>query len=303
MSRQMMNLSASVLDRLRKQARERNLTFNEVLTYYGLERFLYRLSKSQYCDKFVLKGALVMLTWPGGPVRTTRDIDLRAFLSSDLEDVTRVIKEICTTEVEPDAIVFNQESIGVDVIVERVRPPGVRVRLKGYLDKVEIHIQIDLGFSDQISPSPRIVNYPTLLNMPAPHIHAYPPEAVVSEKAEAICYHGEVNSRMNDFYDIRHISRIFKFKGDVLTISLRTTFQTRGTAIPTNPSAILSSEFAESKQDLWQAFLDRIGDKNSQLVRFENVVEDISTFLIPPLNAARDNTHFLKSWSPDIGWN
>jgi hypothetical protein len=132
MSRKITNLPASVLDRLRKQARERNQTFNEVLTYYGLERFLYRLSKSRYCDKFVLKGALVMLTWPGGLVRTTRDIDLRAFLSSDLEGVTRVIKEICTTEVEPDAITFNQESVEVDVIVERVRPPGVRVRLKLY---------------------------------------------------------------------------------------------------------------------------------------------------------------------------
>jgi hypothetical protein len=159
-----------------------------------------------------------------------------------------------------------------------------------------------MGFSDKISPSPRTVNYPTLLNLPAPQIHAYPPETVVSEKAEAIYYHGELNSRMNDFDDIRYISRTFKFEGDVLTISLRTTFHTRGTAIPTNPSAILSRGFAESKQDLWQAFLDRIGDKNSQLVRFENVVEDISTFLIPPLNAVRDNVHFPKSWSPDIGW-
>ena len=83
MSEGITNLPASVLARLKNLARERGEVFNEVFTYYVLERFRYRLAKSAHCDRFVLKGALVMLTWPSAPARATRDIDLRASTPAD----------------------------------------------------------------------------------------------------------------------------------------------------------------------------------------------------------------------------
>jgi hypothetical protein len=202
MSRQIKNLPASVLQQLRNESRERNQTFQEILTYYGLERFLYRLSKSEYREQFVLKGALVMMTWPSGIIRTTRDIDFRAFIDHDLEEVAGIIKAICNTDVEPDAIRFDVDTIRTEAIIEHANYPGVRSRLVGYIDKVKIHIQIDIGFSDEISPAPNVVKYPTILNFPSPVVYAYQPETVLSEKVDTIFYYGEINTRMNDFYDV-----------------------------------------------------------------------------------------------------
>lgn len=150
----------------------------------------------------MLKGALVMMTWPSRVFRTTRDIDFRAFIDNDLEEVSRIIRDICTTKVEPDAINFDVGSVSTEITVEHANYHGVRSQLVGYIDKVRIPIQIDLGFSDEISPAPNIVKFPTILDFPSPVVYAYQPETVLSEKVEAIFYHGEINSRMNDFYEI-----------------------------------------------------------------------------------------------------
>ena len=160
---------------------------------------------------------LVMLTWPSRIIRTTRDMDFRAFIDSDLEEVSRTLKEICETAVEADAIRFDAESIRVEVINERATYPGIRARFVGYIDKVEIPIQLDLGFSDEIIPSPKTEQFPTILDFPAPIIYVYPPETSLSEKVEAIFYYGEINSRMNDFYDIWAISNEFQIEGSLLT--------------------------------------------------------------------------------------
>ena len=92
------NLGASVLARLKNYAMEMKQTFNEVLTYYGLERFLYRISVSRYENKFILKGALAMLTWPQSHIRTTSDMDLRSYINPDLQTVIGIMREICELE-------------------------------------------------------------------------------------------------------------------------------------------------------------------------------------------------------------
>ena len=227
MSNGVKNLPASVLQRLKNESRKRNLPFQELLTYYGLERFLYRVSKSTYRDRFILKGALVMLTWPSRIVRTTRDVDFLAYIGSNLDVVSKIIQEICTVDVQPDAIRFDAESVRVGLISEHVKRPGVRARLIGYLGKVQVHIQIDIGFSDEIKPEPSLVKFPTILDLPTPEVYAYHPETVLSEKVESILSFGEVNTRMKDFYNIWVISNVFQFKGSSLVEAMRTTLGNR----------------------------------------------------------------------------
>lgn len=77
--RKITNLPASVRQRLQHVARESGRPFHEVLQYYAMERFLYRLSVSEHADKFVLKGALMLAAWGGAATRPTRDIDLLGF--------------------------------------------------------------------------------------------------------------------------------------------------------------------------------------------------------------------------------
>ncbi len=296
------NLAASVLDRLRNHARETNRTFNEVLTYYGLERFLYRISKSEYSDRFVLKGALVMLTWPEGVARLTNDMDLRASIPPDIEQVLEIIRGICRTSVMDDAIEFDPETVRSEPIVQKADNPGLRIRLQGNIDNVRIPIQIDMAFSDPMVPEPELVDYPTILDLPAPKIRAYRAETIIAEKVEALVYLGDINTRMKDIYDLWEISRRFSFSGNILVKAIRATFEARGTNIPGSIPTGLTDEFGIENQPLWEAFLNRIEIDEPHLLILNDVSRDLREFLLPVLSAAKDDRSFEKSWGDDQAW-
>ncbi|MFU8771653.1 MAG: nucleotidyl transferase AbiEii/AbiGii toxin family protein [Anaerolineales bacterium] len=300
--RQITNLPASVLQRLRNESRKRNQIFQEILTYFGLERFLYRLSKSDYCERFVLKGALVMMTWPTRILRTTRDLDFRAYIRSDQEEVSRIIREICTVDIEPDAIRFDVDSVKTEIIIERAKYPGVRVYLIGYIEAVKIPLQIDLGFSDEINPPPMVVNFPTILDFPNPVVYAYQPETVLSEKVEAIYCLGDLNTRMNDFYDIWVISNEFQIDGSSLLEAMSTTFMTRGTRFEVGLSTLFSEEFIGSKSDLWKAFLAGIGKQEIVSTNFESILVRIEEFIQPIMDVLTNDGNLDKKWDPKKGW-
>ena len=105
------NLSKSVHQRLLRRAKDTGRPFNELLQYYAMERFLYRLAQSRYSDTFVLKGALVFIVWdiPGMTARPTRDIDLLGIIDNSPDSMKRVFSEICRTAVEDDGIVYNSD--------------------------------------------------------------------------------------------------------------------------------------------------------------------------------------------------
>jgi len=296
------NLSASVLARLRNQAKKSNQTFNEVLTYYGLERFLYRITKSEYEGKFVLKGALVMVTWGASPMRITKDMDLRAFIQPDLQSVIGVMRDICNTEVEADAIQFDPDSIRAEQIVETAIYPGIRVRLMGFIERVRIPLQIDMAFSGPIVPEPKIRTYPTILDLPPPQIRSYPTEAIVAEKLDAIIQLGAINTRMKDFYDLWKIQSGFEFKGSLLLSSIRSIFDSRQTRLPEKTPIGISMSFAKDNQSLWEAFLRRIGESNPEIISFEHVIEDVWNFVEPLIQSLREDRPFNVAWSPETGW-
>ena len=102
-------LAHSVQVRLARHAREIGVDPNLVLTRYGVERFLYRLSRSAHAERFVLKGALLLMAWLGETLRPTRDADLLGFGDFADDELVRILREVCVTEVEPDAVVFDGE--------------------------------------------------------------------------------------------------------------------------------------------------------------------------------------------------
>ena len=93
------NIAASVRQRLLNKAKENSRPFNEILQYYGLERFLYRLSASKYADNFVLKGALLFTVWRQSEIRSTVDIDLLGTTSNEPEAIAKVFQDICKVKV------------------------------------------------------------------------------------------------------------------------------------------------------------------------------------------------------------
>src|SRR6266436_3764367 len=94
------NMSASVRDRLLNIARERRQPFDLLLTRYVLERLLYRLSKTQHRDRFVLKGAMLIATWFDDPLRPTRDLDLLGFGDPDPQAMIRIFRDVCAVKAD-----------------------------------------------------------------------------------------------------------------------------------------------------------------------------------------------------------
>jgi hypothetical protein len=161
------NIATSVRQRLLNKARETGRPFSELLQYFAMERFLYRLSKSTHADKFVLKGALMFAAWQAPVARPTMDIDLLGITDNGVDAIVAVARDICVQEVEADRLVFDSGSVGGERIVEDADYGGVRVRFRGKLGMARVTMQLDIGFGDVIVPKPEMTDYPTILDLPA----------------------------------------------------------------------------------------------------------------------------------------
>ncbi|QQR89557.1 MAG: nucleotidyl transferase AbiEii/AbiGii toxin family protein [Myxococcales bacterium] len=296
------NMAASVHAKLLNEARAKGRPFQELLQFYGLERFLYRLAKSKYGDTFVLKGALLLHVWNAPITRPTRDIDLLGFASNSLDAVRDVFKGICDTDVEPDGLQFPSEEVRAGRIKEDARYEGVRVTFAGFLSRSRIPVQVDIGFSDVITPKPSFNAYPTLLQMSAPTLKMYPKETVVAEKFEAMVQLGEINSRMKDFFDLWLLARTFNFDGSLLSDAVRKTFAHRGTKIDLDPVG-LSSEFVnnEDTKKKWAAFVKRI-QVNDAPSSLSEATPMLRAFLVPIAKDIHSGTKSLKIWKAGGSW-
>jgi DNA polymerase-4 len=182
------NLAASVQARLQNHARTTKRPFQELLQYYAMERFLYRLSTTPHSKRFVLKGALMLHVWKAPLARATKDLDFLGRIDNSLENLERVVREICTADVEPDGMVFDPATVKTERIKEDADYEGVRVRFVGLLGKARVTMQIDVGFGDVVTPGALDITYPALLDFPAPALSGYPRETVVAEKFQAMVY-------------------------------------------------------------------------------------------------------------------
>jgi predicted nucleotidyltransferase component of viral defense system len=286
---------------LLNKAHATNRPFNEVLQYYAIERFLYRISRSNYYDKFILKGALMFLAWGASIYRPTRDIDFLGFTTNDLDAVARIIQGISVQEVEPDGLTFDKSTVKSERIEEDADYEGVRVNLTGYLGKAKILLQIDIGFADVVSPAPIMLKYPTILQMPAPQLRGYPPESVVAEKLQALVFLGSVNSRMKDFYDLWVLAEQFEFDSQKLQQAIMATFHRRNTTLPREIPVGLSDSFAAENQAQWQAFIQRTNLKTVPNSLTE-VTRVLNSFLVPLLHASAFEEIFEGKWMPGGPW-
>jgi hypothetical protein len=295
------DLGASVRQRLLNQSRAQGRPFQELLQYFAMERFLYRLAKSPFADRFVLKGALLLTAWRAPLFRPTMDIDLAGRTSNELEHIRSLVGEVCRCATEPDGIEFDPASMEVGRIKEHADYEGVRVRFNATLARARIPMQIDIGFGDVIIPQPTEIEYPTLLEFPPPVLMAYPKETVVAEKLETLTALGLLNSRIKDYYDIALLARQYPFEGNLLAEAIRSTFRRRGTVIeelPVGLTAAFSSDPARAVQ--LRAFVRRSRfDSESGL---DELVAQVRNFASAPLAATARNGSFRSQWKPGGPW-
>jgi len=295
------NLPASVRQRLLNLATERKEDFGLVLTRYGLERFLYRLSVSPHRDSFVLKGALLLQLWTAETYRPTRDLDLLGRGISNI-GYRKIFSEVCSQKVEDDGLMFLPDTIRVERIRDDEAYEGVRVRVEARLGDVRVPLQIDVGLGDAIVPASEELEYPTLLKFPAPKLHAYSKESVVAEKFEAMVKLGMANSRMKDFYDLWVLARRFEFESGILAAAIQATFETRRTTLPKSSPLALQADFYElpSKQTQWRAFLRKSGLKADSSLK--EIIEVVREFVMPVVDGILKGNSEKKVWQPGGPW-
>lgn len=297
------DVAASVRGRLMNQARETGRPFQELLQYFAMERFLFRLSKSEHADRFVLKGALMFAVWGTAQSRATRDIDLLARADNSVEAMTGMVKDICDQAVAPDGVNFVTDTVEGVAIKEDAEYSGVRVTFVAMIQNARLPMQIDIGFGDVVHPSALDVVFPAMLDFESARLTGYSKETVIAEKFEAMIKLGQLNSRMKDFFDILTLCRHFDFDGGNLTIAIKKTFSNRGTAVEAKPF-VFSNDFFEDaqKQVQWTAFL-----RKSKLDRvpssFAEVARELSVFLSPIAKAIELESPFDSQWAAGGPWN
>jgi len=234
--------------------------YQRVLTRYAIERLLYRLSQTEAAEQYVLKGAMLFVTWPEHIFRPTGDLDLLGRGDPDPAAISKLFTRICQVEVLDDGILFDVESLRVELVRQPDKYQGVQLALKGELAGAVIHVRVDIGFGDHVYPPPKRGDFPSLLpGLALANVLMYPPETVVAEKFEAMIRFGEVNGRIKDFYDIWVTTRTFTFDLPKVIEAVNGTLRRRGTPIPAGLPVGLTNIFAEIVQDrgLWSGFLRR----------------------------------------------
>lgn len=291
----MMNVD-SVKARLKNFAIKSGCTFQEALTYYGLERTIYRISISEYADNFVLKGGIFLYALFGRNYeRATTDVDLLAQrISNGSEEMKSVFQKIFSRDVD-DALVFDVDSITVEDITEFKEYHGLHVSFVGYLDRTKIPISIDIGFGDVIYPEAVKMDFPVILDMESPRVNAYSLETSIAEKLEAIIHNGYFNSRYKDFYDIYVLSKKYVFSYAELRNAVIQTFENRKTPM-TMDSAAFSDEFLNDPvhQTRWKSFLKK--KKALIQVSMSDAMDWIKAF-VRPLFEGTEKTR----WNPEKG--
>lgn len=296
------NIAASVRQRLLNKAKQDKRPFNELLQYFAIERFLFRLSRSSHVEKFILKGALMLRAWQAPLFRPTMDIDmLGRNTKNEIGKIIEQIREICQVSVEPeDGLQFGTDDITGERITKDADYEGVRVRFIARLETARIPMQIDIGFGDVVVPGPQEAIIPAILDFPPPLLTGYSLESAIAEKFEAMVKLGELNSRMKDFYDIWLLSRQFDFMGDRLKAAISGTLQNRGTNLPAEIAAF-SNSFLSMKSGQWQAFHRRLGQPNVP-GNFDEIISQVKIFLEPIVESIRSGKATPSSWTAPGPW-
>ena len=175
--------------------------------------------------------------------------------------------------------------------------------LEGQLHQARIPLQIDIGYGDAVTPGPERIEFPTLLDGPPPHLLAYSRYSMAAEKLEAMVRLGIANSRMKDFYDMWLLSRLFEFDGRTLWEAVRNTFRRRSTPLPVGLPIAFTDEFRKStqKHTQWRAFVRK--SKPEAMPRdLDTVIGEVATFLMPVVEAARDDRVNESVWAQGGPW-
>lgn len=276
------NKAKSIKARLLNLSKGENKKYQQLIVRFFHERLLYRLTKSVYRDKFILKGGALLYAFEKFEPRPTVDLDFMGrFIDNDKDNILNVFKEIAALSYSEDGVTFLTQTMKANDITIENKYPGVRLSMTASLGTFLQSLTIDIGFGDIICPDAMKMDYPTLFdNLEEPeNLLVYSLESVVAEKFQTMIDRGKFNSRMKDFFDLYRIILAHKFEKELLAEALKVTFENRSTAFNAK-NEFFSEDFGKDKMlnQLWDNYIRKM---NLNLPDFRQVHNIISEFMKP----------------------
>ena len=225
----MINSARQLKDLIRNLSKKNFADAQILMRNYMMERLLERISVSDYKDKFILKGGMLVAAMVGLDARSTMDLDATVKgVNITMEDVEKIVTSIISEQIE-DGVEFRIKS--VSRIMDEAEYPGVRVGMEAFFDGVRTPLKIDISTGDVITPGEIRYSFKLMLEDRFIEIYAYNLEKVLAEKLETIISRNVANTRMRDFYDIHILQQIHaeNIDADVFRDALIATSKKRGT--------------------------------------------------------------------------
>lgn len=225
----MIKTARQLKDLIRNLSKEKSADAQILMRNYMMERFLERISLSEYRDKFILKGGMLVAAMVGLDARSTMDLDATIKGANiRVEDVEKLIAAITAVSID-DGVIFQVKNISE--IMDEAEYPGIRVSMATLFDGVVTPLKIDISTGDAITPQEVLYSFKLMLENRTIDIWAYNLETVLAEKLETIIMRSVTNTRMRDFYDIFILQQIYgkTLKPAVLHDALLATAHNRGT--------------------------------------------------------------------------
>ena len=299
------DVAASIRARLLARAKERHEEFERTLTRFAAERWLYRLGISDARGRCVLKGASLVAAWLPEPYRVTRDIDMLAQGPADAPAIRHIIETVSTLSCPEDGLRFDLSGLTVEPIQSHGEYVGTRARFVAFLANARIRVQLDFGVGDALTTGPEDIEYPPILEtLPRPRVCAYPREASVAEKFQAMVSLDTQNSRMKDFHDLWALSGALAFDAAALGRAIAACFARRGTPLTAEAPRCLTPAFYQEPRLMarWKSYLASSAVLVRPPAQFETIGERISGFIGPVCRRIADGLAPSGTWPPGGPW-
>jgi hypothetical protein len=275
---------------LQRKARAEARGTDELLVLYVLERFLYRLSISEFRDQFVLKGGMLLAAFDER--RPTRDVDLLGLaITNDADSVAAVMAEIAAIEVD-DGVIFRPDQLTTRMIREQDVYAAVRVAMPASVATAALALKVDVNVGDPVTPGPVEMSYPALLDGPFTMV-GYPLATVLAEKLVTMIARGDTTTRDRDFADVWLLTGRHPIAVSAVRAAMVATADHRD--VPLARLGGVLSRLAVDRQDGWRRYIVRAGLDNDVPDSLAAVIADVIAFVDPVLDGALDPG---SSWDP-----
>ena len=252
----MIKTARQLKDLIRTLSRKKSADAQLLMRNYMMERFLDRISLSEYRDKFILKGGMLVAAMIGLDARSTMDLDaIVKGTNVNVEDIENLISAIVSVPID-DGVKFQLKSISE--IMDEAEYPGIRVNMTATFDGVVTPLKIDISTGDVITPGEVRYSFKLMLEERSIDIWAYNLETVLAEKLETIITRTTTNTRMRDFYDIYILEQLHgnTLNQQTLHDALLATAHKRGTERRLTDAKDVLDEVESSPvmQKLWESY-------------------------------------------------